>query len=37
MDGTVINSKLILESSWHWLHAASDSKKNCLGAGGWNK
>jgi cellulose 1,4-beta-cellobiosidase len=35
VDGSVINSKLVLDGNWHWLHSQSDMNKNCY-PNGWN-
>lgn len=36
VDGSVVNSKLVLDGNWHWLHASADMNKNCYPSG-WNR
>lgn len=35
VDGSVVNSKLVIDGNWHWLHSQQDAGKNCYPSD-WN-
>lgn len=35
VDGSFVNSKLVLDGNWHWFHSATDMGHNCY-PNGWD-
>ena len=36
IDGSVHNTKLVLDGNWHWVHSAQDMSRNCFPTDTWD-
>jgi cellulose 1,4-beta-cellobiosidase len=36
IDGSITNSKLVIDGNWHWIHSQQDMNRNCYPSTQWN-